>query len=696
MSRAVPVAGSCKRAKIDDAPPRIQVVVAAAANDTSREFFDRYIASRTPCVVLMHGTDDGAPAAASLGTDHDAAVRHLLTTDRSMQAERRLSPSEGSGHCRGEFVRQVQMPACEFVRHHFGCSLRSDDSTDPLCTSSNDDSDGGEPLLRLLYLSTQKVVREGGRGNQKLPAVAANGCGADQPVPPVPPPVFFESPCDSLRAAGGIPNTHPPVRDCSLKRHICNLWMGSVGAAAAPSARTSESASPRGTNSGLHVDFHDNFYTLLAGCKQVMLFPPSDYKHLALAGKIHTLHPKQTLSATTLLRNQQDNAQTTVLMVSSGRQQCIGPVPSVAHNNRRHRLTMMAAAPTVTTAATTTSQTEVERRRRRRRYNLVYSIMYIVILLSSSSSLVGVHPFSISSPSPFGVFVLDFAQRRNQKHTIKRRSKTKRQPLLYSSSSSSSKAAFLNATTVNNNGNVGIVSETGPDLPRSSSQSVIQTTIDYREPKRNGYTSTSSTSLGDIMGLLSTEAVTANPTATTTNGVTTTQQQQQQQQLTYRYGITNPLDRMALTASGNLQRLVASYYDAPVQVVVDSCTLRRDSSSSTTTTTGTTTTPVQIWDRVVHLQVYDNRTFCIATSVITVYDPTCQELVASGQVGLGQLFRYLNLLPEFVLHDAAPNRDFNHNGDRGGFWRDYTLQCKELSCRIHEEFAPNMWDYTPP
>ena len=41
--------------------------------------------------------------------------------------------------------------------------------------------------------------------------------------------------------------------------------------------------------------------------------------------------------------------------------------------------------------------------------------------------------------------------------------------------------------------------------------------------------------------------------------------------LASRFGIDHPLDRMALTANGNLQRLVSSYYDAPVQVVVDAC-----------------------------------------------------------------------------------------------------------------------------
>ena len=164
-----------------------------------------------------------------------------------------------------------------------------------------------------------------------------------------------------------------------------------------------------------------------------------------------------------------------------------------------------------------------------------------------------------------------------------------------------------------------------------------------------------------------------------------------QQTLTETYGITHPLDRMALTANGNLQRLVASYYDAPVTVVVESCELRQtepivaDGNNEACFTTGSSSSaPPQVWDRVVQLQVHGT-TFCTATSVITVHDALCQSLVESRQVGLGQLFRYLNILPEFELQDA---------GVHPCFWREYSLQCSELSCQIHEEFRPGMWEIT--
>lgn len=169
--------------------------------------------------------------------------------------------------------------------------------------------------------------------------------------------------------------------------------------------------------------------------------------------------------------------------------------------------------------------------------------------------------------------------------------------------------------------------------------------------------------------------------------------------LASQFGIVHPLDRMALTANGNLQRLVSSYYDAPVQVLVDSCDLLSggggtgdQNNSPTSSLPNIINRPNAVsvakrWDRVVHLTVH-NQPFCTAHSVITVYDPICQGLVESGQIGIGQLFRYLDILPEFELHNAGPHP----TKDGGGFWREYTLKCAELSCDIREDFQSGMWE----
>jgi hypothetical protein len=59
--------------------------------------------------------------------------------------------------------------------------------------------------------------------------------------------------------------------------------------------------------------------------------------------------------------------------------------------------------------------------------------------------------------------------------------------------------------------------------------------------------------------------------------------------------------------------------------------------------------------------------------------------VESGEVGLGQLFRYLDRLPTFELCNAGLT-------ENGALWRVYKLNCKEISCTIREDFDPQAWN----
>jgi len=141
------------------------------------------------------------------------------------------------------------------------------------------------------------------------------------------------------------------------------------------------------------------------------------------------------------------------------------------------------------------------------------------------------------------------------------------------------------------------------------------------------------------------------------------------------FNVTSPLDRMALTANGNLQRLFSSYYDAPVIVAVDACEVRYRSMEHT------------VWDRVVRLQVF-GRTFCTPSSEIYVVDSHFEQLVDEGKVGIAQLFRHLDKLPKFQLKDAGVKQN-------GGLWRNYTLSCDAMVCHICEDFEPNLWEMNP-
>jgi hypothetical protein len=77
--------------------------------------------------------------------------------------------------------------------------------------------------------------------------------------------------------------------------------------------------------------------------------------------------------------------------------------------------------------------------------------------------------------------------------------------------------------------------------------------------------------------------------------------------LAAKFGIIHPLDRMALTANGNLQRLFSSYYDAPVHVQVDFCQARD--------------TDGIVWDRVVHLNVHQQVCYMITPLLQNVLSP---------------------------------------------------------------------------
>lgn len=153
-------------------------------------------------------------------------------------------------------------------------------------------------------------------------------------------------------------------------------------------------------------------------------------------------------------------------------------------------------------------------------------------------------------------------------------------------------------------------------------------------------------------------------------------------QETYQY-FQNPLDRMILTANGNVQRLISSYYDTPVQLRIIYCTLRASSHDHPIVHDDAAT----VWDRQVELSIYQDHVFCRATSEIIVHDPTCRLT----EIGIAQFFRYYNILPHFTLHAAGALAT-----DHGGFWRRYTLSCPQLTCHIREEFPAGLWNITRP
>jgi hypothetical protein len=138
-------------------------------------------------------------------------------------------------------------------------------------------------------------------------------------------------------------------------------------------------------------------------------------------------------------------------------------------------------------------------------------------------------------------------------------------------------------------------------------------------------------------------------------------------------GDYSPLERIVITANGNLQRILSAYFNSNVTVNI----LKNERIS-------VEEIPL-IFDRKVELVCF-GMTKCIAESLITITDTTIIDLIVSKKVGLGQLFRYLNMLPEFTLLHVE--RLVN------GFSRTYLLKIQGMECRIKETFPSDLFEST--
>jgi hypothetical protein len=88
----------------------------------------------------------------------------------------------------------------------------------------------------------------------------------------------FAVPCRQVLEKGHILSSLPLSGNLILQS--CNMWMGAAEYSA----------------SGLHHDYHDNFYLLLAGKKQFRLYAPMDAEKMSLYGSIHCIYPNGLIS----------------------------------------------------------------------------------------------------------------------------------------------------------------------------------------------------------------------------------------------------------------------------------------------------------------------------------------------------------------------------------------------------------------
>jgi len=133
-------------------------------------------------------------------------------------------------------------------------------------------------------------------------------------------------------------------------------------------------------------------------------------------------------------------------------------------------------------------------------------------------------------------------------------------------------------------------------------------------------------------------------------------------------GAASPLQRVLLTATGNVLRILTSYYRLCISVSLKRSSLIRDSSSQ--------------YQRCVDM-VCNGVAFCRARSCITL-DSDMTKLVDSGECDVGGIFRQRDLLPEFELLSVKLE---SSETDIPGFGRHYLLKAPGIHCDIVEEFS---------
>lgn len=165
---------------------------------------------------------------------------------------------------------------------------------------------------------------------------------------------------------------------------------------------------------------------------------------------------------------------------------------------------------------------------------------------------------------------------------------------------------------------------TDPDGWYSGRYSTDNTFRDYKESilssigadiDEDEFDTVGAGTLGDIMTGTQNNANTNSSQTAIIDGLVT----KEGGELNAKFGCRfSPMERIALTANGNLQRIFSSYYDAPIHVHVDSCTRRYKQHPSDITenmSLGNYSFNIEangaVWDRVVHLHVYEQVRLCI-------------------------------------------------------------------------------------
>jgi hypothetical protein len=216
----------------------------------AKQFFKEYIQTRKPVKIQNALVTAAASSSSSSQTCElrsllkwrDHAYLQQQAGKAMVHVERRPTAESRFGRARDE--GEVQMTFGEFLN-------TSTDST----TMSKEDR-------HLYYLTTQPILLNE-EGRPFLMSEPVTSMQQDFPLRP------------SL-AGNLIPMNY-------------NLWMGASGSSSSKNTSTTN-GNGNGSTSGLHHDFHDNFYYLLEGRKKFVLYSPDRARDMKTRGTISKVH----------------------------------------------------------------------------------------------------------------------------------------------------------------------------------------------------------------------------------------------------------------------------------------------------------------------------------------------------------------------------------------------------------------------
>lgn len=128
------------------------------------------------------------------------------------------------------------------------------------------------------------------------------------------------------------------------------------------------------------------------------------------------------------------------------------------------------------------------------------------------------------------------------------------------------------------------------------------------------------------------------------------------------------LQRLLLTANGNVERIVRAFYDEEVHShLIENARVE----------TG-------VYERKVSMHVRGSQ-FMTARSTVYITSDEWRDAAEKQRVPVGELFGHFGQLPTFTLHSAGRS-----HGEY--FWRVYSLRSSGMSCEITETFAADVLD----